>query len=662
VTKNPDLRGGLVIARFSLSEFDSAMAKPSKTEKPADVADKSTPSKNKTQDDKRPARSDGTRETIESVVVAFILAFLVRTFEAEAFVIPTGSMAPTLYGRHIDFTCPECGTHSVVGASSELDRNTEYYVPSQRITSALCPNCRYNNQIFDAATRPDGLPGFKGDRILVNKFPYEFWEPERWDIVVFKFPEDPKTNYIKRLVGLPGEEIKIEWGDIFTRKGETEPFRVAHKDDPNKQRVLQLLVHDNEKPARGLIKKGWPERWAALKSDAPDGSRWSSDADGWEADYQARTFQIDGAGSDEERWIRYRHFVPSQDDWDAYAAERPLTTDRGPMLISDFCPYNAYTQRGGRASGRDDAFWVSDLTINFDVEIEKAEGELQIELTDGDYRHRCRFDLKTGKATLYYIETGMKRDPPYEERQLATAQTNLQGSGKHSISFANVDQRLCLWIDDSLVEFDGNTEYPLPAHPGPGDVDLAPVGIAANGCQLKVSGLLLQRDVYYRSDAETENGKQYEYGGSTSNAYDNENNYLKLRDLLYDPQAWFEEFESKRAVANFDALSPDEFFMMGDNSPHSLDGRLWPNTRGAKNRHAVPRSALVGKAFFVYWPHGIPFMNGGRGYGIPGPLKWLSYHRSGPGEYPEQRNPPEAPYTKFTVPFYPNVFRMHRIR
>ena len=49
------------------------------------------------------------REIVESVVVAFVLAFLFRTFEAEAFVIPTGSMAPTLMGRHKDVTCSKCG-------------------------------------------------------------------------------------------------------------------------------------------------------------------------------------------------------------------------------------------------------------------------------------------------------------------------------------------------------------------------------------------------------------------------------------------------------------------------------------------------------------------------------------------------------------------------
>src|SRR5262245_16070839 len=61
------------------------------------------------------------RETVESVVIAFILAFLFRTFEAEAFVIPTGSMAPTLMGRHKDVVCPHCGYEYRAGASQEVD-------------------------------------------------------------------------------------------------------------------------------------------------------------------------------------------------------------------------------------------------------------------------------------------------------------------------------------------------------------------------------------------------------------------------------------------------------------------------------------------------------------------------------------------------------------
>ena len=59
------------------------------------------------------------REIVESVAIAFVLAFLFRTFEAEAFVIPTGSMAPTLMGRHKDVECPQCGNRYQASASHE---------------------------------------------------------------------------------------------------------------------------------------------------------------------------------------------------------------------------------------------------------------------------------------------------------------------------------------------------------------------------------------------------------------------------------------------------------------------------------------------------------------------------------------------------------------
>ena len=59
----------------------------------------------------RPQTKEGHRDTVEAIVVAFILALVVRGFEAQAFVIPTGSMAPTLMGRHKEVACPQCGFH-----------------------------------------------------------------------------------------------------------------------------------------------------------------------------------------------------------------------------------------------------------------------------------------------------------------------------------------------------------------------------------------------------------------------------------------------------------------------------------------------------------------------------------------------------------------------
>src|SRR4051812_13817988 len=59
------------------------------------------------------AKSDNSetnvKETIESILVAFIFAFIFRAFVVEAFVIPTGSMAPTLLGAHMRLKCNDCG-------------------------------------------------------------------------------------------------------------------------------------------------------------------------------------------------------------------------------------------------------------------------------------------------------------------------------------------------------------------------------------------------------------------------------------------------------------------------------------------------------------------------------------------------------------------------
>jgi len=95
------------------------------------------------------------REQIEAIVVAVVLALLIRHFVVEAFKIPTGSMQPTLYGSEV-----------------------------------------------------------RGDRILVFKPAYMIAPPSRFDIVVFKYPLDTTVNYIKRLIGLPGEEIALVGGDI----------------------------------------------------------------------------------------------------------------------------------------------------------------------------------------------------------------------------------------------------------------------------------------------------------------------------------------------------------------------------------------------------------------------------------------------------------------
>jgi signal peptidase I len=92
------------------------------------------------------------RENLESLIWAVAIALVIRTWIIAPFKIPSGSMRTTL---------------------------------------------------------------IEGDRILVNKFIYRFHEPRRGDIIVFRYPNDPKRPFIKRLAGLGGDAVEIRDGDVL---------------------------------------------------------------------------------------------------------------------------------------------------------------------------------------------------------------------------------------------------------------------------------------------------------------------------------------------------------------------------------------------------------------------------------------------------------------
>jgi signal peptidase I len=627
-----------------------------------------------------PAKQESMRETIESIAVAFLLAFLFRAFEAEAFVIPTGSMAPTLYGRHKETNCSQCGHLITIGASEELDRDGVYL--TGRLESSLCPNCRAPNSIKDA-------PVFRGDRILVNKFPFELKEPRRWDVVVFKYPEEPKTNYIKRLVGLPNETLIIRQGDLYRSEPGGGETTILRKADPNKQREIQILVHDNDYLEKPLIEQGWPTRWASVARD--DGDRfdheaaatggasspievagWRETKDGWQSRDEMQAFELTNAASKDKQphWLRYRHFVPTPDVWRAV-----LKTEEGdrlnnfggngaaalknprPQLITDFCGYNAFSS--AHDFDLESYYWVGDLTLGCNVKIDQLaeSAELVLELNKGVHRFRCRINPNSGEAQLLRVVWLNRGDE--EEDLLAKATTSLQGTGQHRVEFANVDQRLCLWIDGRLIDFGGKSEYTLSEveNLGPQEEDLTPIGIAARGMNVEVSHLQIHRDIYYQSTHEQQT-QDFSPLSSHLEEWLPCSSHAHPRNLLSNPAAWWESYQTCHREARFD-LGPDEFLMLGDNSPKSKDSRLWENDRRAKHRHAVPRSALVGKAFYIYWPHGQPFLNGGEGFPVWYHKK-IEHKRMPDGSMLAEET--KTDYPDVRLPFYPNFGRMHRIR
>ncbi len=112
-------------------------------------------------------KSGGWVESIKTIIYAVLIAVLVRTFAYEPFNIPSGSMIPTL----------------LVG---------DYLFVSK---------LSYG---YSRHSLPFGLPLISG-RIFASA-------PERGDVAVFKLPTDNKTDYIKRIIGLPGDRIQMRAG------------------------------------------------------------------------------------------------------------------------------------------------------------------------------------------------------------------------------------------------------------------------------------------------------------------------------------------------------------------------------------------------------------------------------------------------------------------
>ena len=92
------------------------------------------------------------------------------------------------------------------------------------VTDVTCPLCRTTTNVDPRTPEGRQFPTYGGDRILVSKFTFDFNDPHRWDVTVFKYPGEAQTNYIKRLVGLPGETVRIRHGDLSFRPTRARTF------------------------------------------------------------------------------------------------------------------------------------------------------------------------------------------------------------------------------------------------------------------------------------------------------------------------------------------------------------------------------------------------------------------------------------------------------
>ena len=572
------------------------MAKPKTVTPPKPARGDSRPEAQPAREKKTEHSLHPVRETIEQIVFAFVLAFLFRTFEAEAFVIPTGSMAPTLQGRHKDVECPKCNFLYRAGASSEVETEdglhrepmTPAALRKKQITKVTCPMCRYSMDVDPDTAEGKKNLAYNGDRIIVAKFPYDFRDPSRWDVVVFKFPGDAKTNYIKRLVGLPGETLRISGGDISIKSQGSSEFAIARK-EPWKTRAMLQLVYDNAYIVDTMTERGWPLRWQAWREPAK--SAWTMHEGG-------RTFSAD-AGDNKDHWIRYQHFPPSEYDWEQLDRGRlPSDYEVPPQLITDFYAYNCFSTRTRAAdTAAVGLHWVGDLMVEADIKVKSDAGAVLFDLVEGGKHLRATIDVATGGAQL-----SIDGLPGYAPK----AQTKLRGPGSYKVALANVDDQLVLWIDGKVAPFDAPTAYTpvgmdLPQSTPIDAGDLAPAGVGARGVKLDVTGLRLYRDIYYIADT------YLPYNEPLITDYDEDSRLKNARPediikFMSSPERWASmKTHGSNARRSFEfPLKADQFFVLGDNSPASKDARLWD-----PKEQYVARELLTGKAVFIYWPHSL---------------------------------------------------------
>lgn len=446
-----------------------------------------------------PARESLLRQSVEFLVVLCLCVMLFRTFAAEAYIVPTGSMAPTLLGNHRELSCPNCGFRFMMGLDD-----------GGRAGRPICPNC--------GQTGFDGLSSIEssGDRVLVQKFLYDLRRPRRWEVSVFHFPGEPTQAYVKRVVGLPGESIRIKKGDVYT------DGRIARK-TLAEQRATRILVFDNnfvpkDSPRfprwrfhRGGFREGLPTNWHA------DGPRFVHDAA--------------SKPSDSTDWIDYHHWDPERG---RFSAVHDYIAYNGPDVPAlNVVPDLMLEARVAATSD------VRSVAVRIDTEANRFVVEIPI-LRRGASPTAPVVSRNHRKVTLTSARGGLKPVLP--------------GTRGPLVEVSVMDHRLTAAIDGVLL-FD---PVDFESEPGldPGD---SPIGIGVNGGHVVLSDVRIDRDVYYTSS------------------------------LAYNPRRAF-------GVDSAYPLGPDEFFVLGDNSPVSNDSRFWLGSP------AVPGELFLGKPFLVHMP------------------------------------------------------------
>lgn len=515
-------------------------------------------------------------DTLQGLLVAFVVAMIFRGFVLEGFFIPTGSMAPTLRGQHVRVR------GEATGYAYDADAGPLFEGGAAATSRAPITDPMVTRQ-WPVGESEVGLlraQSVGGDRVLTIKYLPWVFEPHRWDVPVFRNPPDPvgeSMNYIKRLVGMPNEGLVLADGDVFTGPlgAPGDAMRIQRKPEMVQRAVWQPVWRSDWGPVdprrmEQALRKPWPG--PALKPAAAERSRWKTD------DAHAWTCSGDG-----ETRLEFDLRAWPLTDWNAYNAWRRVPE----FPISDV-----------RMRGAFEAASASKFSVSMEIVTRGLRIEAGVRPVSGALE---------AFATVQPVDGG--------EPTASKAQSLGPAGGSGSVlalDVWHVDQKIWVFVGGALTielpyELDKDGTSPLerlqsvgiePGRYAQDPVSTKPKGPESlawkfSGSSLVARDLRIDRDLYYQPGMLLP-GNQVVSNGPL----------VMGRAFACDPEHPAQ-------------LGADDFLLLGDNSPASRDGRFWgrphpilKNAIGFEKPFVVPRELLVGAAWCVYFPATYPLGTG----------------------------------------------------
>lgn len=542
------------------------------------------------------------RNLLETLVLLALAVTVFRTFVVEGFMITTGSMAPALYGYHYRVQCPDCGMEFAVNAdvrnASELpavaaaqtmpqhspfddpggdpfgsgtagsetsSQSGELTAAPLAATGSRCPNCQYAHiQLKDRVIN-------EGDQLLVDKQAFVWKKPERWNSVVFRNPTRSTQAYAKRIIGLPGEVLKLEGGDVYVG-GNIQRKTLAD------QRQIRILVSDSRYQPQ-LHDANWRGPWQP--NDDIAAACWERSGEGWRCTPPSDVNPDTSTRLNFAHWVREggssKFTVPLQRwpgdiplptpdanvQYDAASKqisclgalpadvlEKLISVSSDPQFqqaierlfvrshrqpVSDHLAYNPNSRLPRRH--------VRDLMLELDVKPDAVQSQLRVGLNEGRFQFVCDFDFAAETAELRID------GKPTTLRSGSLPERQFEEPVKIEVSL--FDRQVLVAVDGQvLFEPYAYREAETPSAP-----PAVPFFVAARGTPLTILRQRVYRDVYYRA---------------------------------------LTHYEADQQPPEY-RLGPDEYFVLGDNSAVSFDSRHWP-------AGSISGSLLIGRPFILHLP------------------------------------------------------------